>query len=221
MCFSATASFAAAGLTGAVGIFVLARTQDARDLPLASMPMFFATQQLVEGGLWLTLPVAPESPTVSLLTHAFLSIALIFWPVFSPIAALSAEPDADRRRLIVACLTLGVGVSAYFFWMVSLAPHTARIAGGHIDYVIGQTPEIVGLLYLVATTLALLLSSQRAVVLFGALVFAGSLVTYLFYEQVLISVWCFFAAAGSAVIAVHFERVRARRAVAALAVHKN
>lgn len=201
-------------------MFVLARTQDPRDLPLASMPMFFAAQQLIEGGLWLTLPVAPESAAVSLLTHAFLSIALILWPVFSPIAALSVEPDAVRRRLMVACLALGLGVSAYFFWTVSLEPHTARIAGGQIDYLIGRTPEIVGLLYLVATTLALLMSSQRAVVLFGALVFAGSLVTYLLYEQALISVWCFFAAAGSVVIAVHFERVRARRAVAALAAHK-
>lgn len=220
MCFSATASFAAAGLTGAIGLFVLARTQDARDLPLASMPMFFAAQQLIEGGLWLTLPVAPESPAVSFLTHAFLSLALIFWPVFSPIAALALETEAVRRRLMTACLAFGVGVSAYFFWTVSLEPHSARIAGGHIDYEIGRTPEVVALLYLAATTLALLLSSQRAVVLFGAMVFAGSLVTYLFYEQALISVWCFFAAAGSVVIAVHSEQVRARRAVAALAAHK-
>lgn len=185
------------------------------------MPMFFAAQQLVEGGLWLTLPVAPESPAVSLLTHAFLSLALVFWPVFSPIAALSVEPEAVRRRLMMACLALGLGVSVYFFWAVSLEPHNAQIVGGHIHYEIGRTPQVVALLYLVATTLALLLSSQRAVALFGAMVFMGSLVTYLFYEQVLISVWCFFAAAGSVVIAVHFERVRARRAVAALAAHKN
>lgn len=211
MCFSATASFAAAAATGAIGVFVLARTQQARDLPLAAMPLFFAAQQFVEGGLWLTLPVAPESAVTSWLTHTFLAFALVFWPVFAPAAALSAEDEAWRRPPMFILLALGVGVAAYFLWTVQLGVHEARIVGGHIDYDIGTTPDTVAFFYLIATTTALLLSSRPAVALFGALVFTGSLITYLFYAQALISVWCFFAAAGSVVIAVHFERVRAHR----------
>jgi hypothetical protein len=85
---------------------------------------------------------------------------------------------------------------------------------------VGRTPVTVGLVYLLATTLALLLSSHRAVVLFGAIVFAGSLFAYFVYAEALVSVWCFFAAVGSVVIAVHFERARAKRRAGAAALAK-
>lgn len=222
MCFSAAASFAAAAVTGGIGITVVARAQNGRDLPLASLPLFFAAQQLVEGGLWLTLPLAPESAVTSWLTHAFLAFALVFWPLFAPYAALSAEREPMRRRLMIVVWALGAGVAAYFLWQITNAPHGARIAGGHVVYEVGRTPVEVGLVYLVATTVALLLSSYRAVVAFGAIVFVGSVITYFAYAEALISVWCFFAAVGSVVIAVHFERARAKRRTdaAALAVVK-
>jgi hypothetical protein len=44
-------------------------------------------------------------------------------------------------------------------------------------------------------------------VLLGAIVLCGSLSAYFMYWEAFASVWCF-AAAGSVVILVHFERVR-------------
>jgi hypothetical protein len=46
------------------------------------------------------------------------------------------------------------------------------------------------------------------VVVLGIIVLAGLLLAYFMYWQAFASVWCFFAAAGSVVILVHFERVR-------------
>jgi hypothetical protein len=63
-------------------------------------------------------------------------------------------------------------------------------------------------LYLVATAITPLLSSHRAVALLGAIVLAGWLFAYFMYWEAFASVWCFFAAAGSIVILMHFERVR-------------
>jgi hypothetical protein len=214
MCFSATASFVAAGLTAAVGLYAISRSSGTREIPLASMPLFFAAQQFMEGGLWLTLPVAPEGAASSWFSHAFLVFALIFWPVFAPFAALSVEPDVVRQRLIGLCLAIGGAVSAYFLWVLVSVPHHAVIADGHISYRIGDTPVSVAGAYMVATTMGLLVSSRRPVAALGLIVLAGSIVSYAVYMETFVSVWCFFAAVASAVIAGHFRATAVSRAAA-------
>lgn len=68
-----------------------------------------------------------------------------------------------------------------------------------------------------ATVLPLALSSRRTILVLGAVTGAGCVVAYLFHRQAFLSVWCFFAAAGSVVILAHFELVR-RRILQAAAV---
>lgn len=209
MCFSATASFVACGATGAVGLITIVRARRANELPLAAIPLLFSAQQGVEGLLWVTLPISPAGPTSSLLTHLFLLIATVFWPVFGPFAVLSIEPDALRRRLMGGCLAIGVGVAGYALWHGLTSSPTASIIDGHIVYSgeLGLSHAI-AFMYLVATGMAPLLSSRRIVSLFGAIVMLGSFTTYAFYWDAFVSVWCFFAALGSAVILAHFERAR-------------
>lgn len=211
MCFSATASFVTAGLTAAVGIYAVSKSSGPREFPLASMPLFFAAQQFVEGGLWLTLPIAPEGAASSWLSHTFLVFALVFWPLFAPSSALLVEPDVVRHRLIGVCLAVGGAVSVYFLWLLLTEPHQAIIAGGHISYQLGETPVTVEGAYLVATTMGLLISSNRAVATLGLIVLAGSIVSYAVYVDTFVSVWCFFAAVASVVVAGHFRVVAARR----------
>jgi hypothetical protein len=45
----------------------------------------------------------------------------------------------------------------------------------------------------------------------GWIVFLGSIASYYSYWEAFVSVWCFFAAASSIVLLVHFERARAGR----------
>jgi hypothetical protein len=193
-------------------MYTVSRISGPREMPLAAMPLLFAAQQFVEGGLWLTLPVSPEGSVSSLLSHAFLVFALIVWPVLSPFAAFSVETDVLRRRMIGLCLAVGAAVAAYFLWTMLVHPHQALIAGGHIRYVVGETPVSVDGAYMVATTLGLLVSSRRAVALLGVIVLTGSIVSYGFYHEEFVSVWCFFAAVASVVIASHFRLTAARRA---------
>lgn len=209
MCFSATASFVTVGTTTLVGIACLGKVRHWRELPLASLPLIFAGQQAIEGCLWLTLPVDPEGAMSSLLTLLFLLYAKVFWPVFAPFTALLIEPDQRRRQLMAIATAAGAGVAAYLLWSITIYPHGAIIRGGHIVYT-GEAPPsiVIGILYLVATAVTPLLSSHGAVILLGAIVFAGSLLAYQMYWEAFASVWCFFAAAGSVVILVHFERAR-------------
>jgi len=216
MCFSAEASFLTAAVTGLIGIATLTQVDKAREVPLAAIPLIFAAQQAVEGGLWLTLPIAPNSGLSSLLTHGFLFFSLLFWPVFAPFAAWSMEPEQMRRRAMLVCLVLGIAVAGYFLPVVTIEPHTACISGGHIAYFSGNgAPLPIGSLYLIATGVALLISSHRAVALLGWVVFLGSIVSYIFYWHAFISVWCFFASGASVVLLIHFQRARTARRVTA------
>jgi hypothetical protein len=196
-------------MTATAGIVCLTRIRGWRELPLASLPLIFAGQQAVEGFLWLALPIDPDGPVSSMLTLAFLLYAKVFWPAFAPMAALLIEPEPRRRTLMAMCAAIGTGLAAYFLWSLYTYPHAASIVAGHIVYT-GEppSPAAIGVLYLVATAIAPLLSSHRAVVLLGEIVFGGSVVAYFVYWEAFASVWCFFAAAGSGVILVQFERLR-------------
>lgn len=209
MCFSATASFVAFGITGAVGLAAVARTRHLNELPFAVIPLFFASQQGIEGLLWLTLPVAPQGPASSLLTYIFLILAKVLWPAYAPLAVLIVEPEQRRRWLLMVCFAVGAGTAVYFLGSILSSSHSAFIQNGHIVYSGEQNlPNIMVLLYLAATGVAPALSSQRIVALFGTVVLVGSIITYLFYWEAFTSVWCFFAAVGSVVILAHFEHTR-------------
>lgn len=209
MCFSAPASFIAAAVAGTAGAACLARVREPGDWPLAAMPVFFALQQAIEGFLWLHLARDPTSATSAALTEGFLIFALVFWPVYAPVAAYTAEPAPRRKTWIALCFVAGFAVALYFFTALADAPRTASIQEHHISYSADpDLPFAIGLLYPVATCLSLMLSSHPAVALGGVVIVIGSLVSYWMYWNAFTSVWCFFAAIASALIIFHFERAR-------------
>jgi hypothetical protein len=212
MCFSATASFVTAGAMVAAGAVTLRRVERREDLLLAAVPLFLAVQQATEGMLWLALPVMPDQPVSTWLTLTFLLFAKLFWPIFAPLAVLLAEPEPWRRRAMAACLAFGVAVALFFLWSFTVDSHASQIVGRHIVYSQTRgTPAIVGLAYLLATGITPALSSHRFLKRFAAIVIVGSLVSFLFYWEAFVSVWCFFATAVSAVLVLHFDRARATR----------
>ena len=136
----------------------------------------------------------------------------MLWPVYAPATVLLIEPDERRRQLMLICLAAGVAVAAYLLWSIVSRPHGARILDEHIVYVTEyRHSDLVALAYLAATGVSLVLSSQRTVLVLGAIILAGSVTAYVFYWDAFVSVWCFFAAAASVVILGHFEYARRRR----------
>ena len=209
MCFSPEASFTTAGLTGLIGLVCMMRTTSARELPLAATPLVFAAQQAIEGGLWLNLPTAPHGPAAGALTLGFLFFALVFWPIYAPLATWSLEPKASRRPLMLACLAVGMGLAAYLGWRALAGQSDAIIDGACIVYRIpGGHPLWVGVAYMTAASVPLIVSSRQVLRALGGITLAGSVIAYIFYWQAFLSVWCFFAAAGSTVILGHFEWAR-------------
>lgn len=215
MCFSAPASFAAAAVTGALGLASIAKADGPRELPLAAMPLLFSLQQAVEGLLWLMLPVAPSGGEASALTLVFLIYAKVFWPVYAPVAVALVETDGWRRALMWAIAAAGAMVGAYFLPQVLAESHPAAILGGHIVYEgPSGVPPWIMIGYFLATCIVLVASSSPSIRTLGALVTAGAAITYAFYWQAFTSVWCFFAAAASIVLYHHFAGTARTRGAA-------
>lgn len=207
MCFSASASFLTAAVTGAAGIASLRLARQRREIPVAAMPLFFALQQSIEGALWILLPQTPPPSLCGPLTYGFLTFAFVFWPVFAPFAAYCVEDDARRKRAIALCLLTGCCVSAYLADVLWGGQADARMSGLHIVYESAPPPDPrIGIPYLVATGLALALSSHRALNVLSLIIVAGNVFAWVAYWEAFVSVWCFFAAAASGVIFMHFAR---------------
>jgi hypothetical protein len=212
MCFSATASFTAAALTGSLGIAALYRCHQPRDRLIAAMPLFFAVQQAAEGLLWLALEHGDAGHDSSRLAVFFVFMAEAFWPVYAPIAVYRAETDEKRKRTIRVCMAAGLALGTYLLYGLISRPQDARIEAGHIVYQARFAyPQLLGLLYLAVTGLPMLMSSQRVIAIVGAIVTMGSAIAFVFYTDAYISVWCFFAATASAILVLHFERLHRRR----------
>ena len=211
MCFSPTASFTAAAVTGALGLIAVTRIKRWGDLPLALTPIFFAVQQAIEGLIWLKAPMEPGVSMSGPLVLAYLLFAQVLWPLYAPAAVLCLETDPKRRRLILPWLAVGVAVAVWLLWGLLSRPYSVSVGEGHLAYATGQTRMVAsGAGYLAAIGLPLLLSSSRAVVVLGVIVLTGWVVAYIAYLAAFQSVWCYFAAVASVVVIGHFELARRR-----------
>lgn len=211
MCFSATASFVAGTSLSAAGVFALTKATRRGELPYAAIPLLFAIQQLIEGALWLVQTGDAAGPETAL-TFSYSLFSHVLWPIYVPCAALLLERVAWRRGWMAAFAAAGSAAGLYLLFNMLRFPIEARIVGGHIEY---ASPHFYVLLvmtgYLAGTCFSLLFSSHRYVVFFGVAALGSFIYSYVVYTRWLISVWCFFAAALSVLVLLHFVQGRNRR----------
>jgi hypothetical protein len=211
LCFSATASFVAGGVLTGIGTLTVSRVRAVRELPYALIPILFAAQQIVEGGLWLTFSERASHLNTSL-THIYQFFSHVVWPIYIPVAIRFLETVPWRRAALLAFAAGGSAVGLYLLYFLIADPTTARVIGGHIDYI---SPHFfvrpVLALYILATCASSLFSSHPAVRWFGVATSASLAVAAALYRMWFISVWCFFAAVISVVVMAYFRRSKAPR----------
>ncbi len=211
MCFSATASFAVGGALLVVGALTLKRAAGNKPrLPYAAIPLLFGIQQSVEGVLWLAI----QHDMVllkSIATYLFTMFSHLIWPAYVPFAIARMEKGMEpwRKKAMWAFRIIGLVVTAHLFVLVTTQPLTA-ILSEHIVY---ASPffydwPMMGL-YIAATCIVAFFSTHPLVRIFGLTVLLFFFVSYWFYTQALFSVWCFFAAALSILVYLHFWRTPA------------
>lgn len=202
MCFSAPASFVAGASLSAMGVVTVKRTKDKFEVPFAIIPLVFGIQQFIEGGLWLV----PGGLFNTILTYGFVFFAYIFWPIWIPFSIMILEHDKVRRKILVFFLGIGLVVGLAQFYNVLTLPVTSRVVLNSIVYAVPNAFAYqMMFLYLMATCLSCAFSSHRIVKVFGLCLFISLFIAYQFYTASCFSVWCFFAAILSMLVALHFH----------------
>lgn len=217
MCFSASASFAASGVTAIAGVAAFTAARRPAHRLLAGMPLFFALQQLAEGVVWLAAGGRVDPAWQRPAAFAFLVAARVLWPAWVPLMVRAVEEDPDRRRLLSVLLALGVLEGLLGGYALAAFPVTADVVGHHVRYGI-EMPDLfrvpVDVLYYFVTLPPLLLSSHRPLRWIGVAMLAALVVSRLLYREYAVSVWCFFAACISVLVLVAVVRAGAAHASA-------
>jgi hypothetical protein len=211
MCFSATASFAAAGVMAGIGAVSVIHNRSRSHRMLAAIPLLFAIQQASEGIVWETINRPAHTQAFAVAVTAFLGFALVVWPTWLPLSLLRMETDVKRRRLIRTLVWLGVVVSAFgasvlIFWspVAQIDEHSIRYDYPHI----GTRAVQVGyfLLYLVPAVVPTFLSSMSMARWIGGVLLVSLITTIAIKLDTLTSVWCFFATTLSCLIVLSTYR---------------
>lgn len=98
---------------------------------------------------------------------------------------------------------MGTCISLYLLYCLVVYEVSAKIHAGHIQYKLNfplAFAWISGVFYFAPTVLTLFASSFKRMWLLGIAILASFAVAKIFYEEHLISVWCFFAAVISIAI---------------------
>ncbi len=188
----------------AVGTLTLKAARHKHELPLATIPLLFAIQQLIEGVLWLTFSNDGALLNV-VMTYIYSFFSHVLWPIYLPLSVLLIEPRGRRRLVLALFLATGVVVGIYLLYSMVKFGITSRPTGQHIEYV---APHFFGTAtmsaYLLATAISPMMSTHRVIKLFGILALLSFASAYYFYAAWFISVWCLFAALLSTVILAYF-----------------
>jgi hypothetical protein len=203
MCFSATASLVAGGALSATGVLTLSQAKTKRQLPLASIPLLFGIQQLIDGVVWLSFGI-PLMHMVAV--YAYSLFSLVLWPIFVPLAVLSVETNHTRRRVLEAISLIGLGVGAFFLYFIIFGTTTAQVVNHCVAYETSH-PYRIGVLafYIIATGGTFLVSSNKILRILGSAILFSFFIAGWFFFETFTSVWCFFAAILSALIYWYFR----------------
>jgi hypothetical protein len=196
MCFSANASFGAGIVLSVIGVVAIKKVQHSSQILFASIPLLFAIQQIAEGFIWVTLPNQAYALVSHIMTYIYLFFAEFFWPLWVPIAILMLERKDKRRKIQKVFVGIGMLVSFYFAYCLLSYHVQANIIGYHVAYKVDYPNPLGkygGILYFTATVLPPFFTYIKRMWMFGTTIFISYVITAIFYDHYVLSVWCFFA----------------------------
>jgi hypothetical protein len=206
MCFSPQVDVIAGIAIAAVAVDAVRHCHSARTAPLAALPAIFAVHTVISAavwwGLWGDIPASLGQAAL----NAYLGIAFVLLPIYVPLAVLAIERPGWRRTALVALAVCGAYAGFAFLLGLTAGRGAATACPAYIDFTIDGTPSSAGILYVIATCGALLLSSDRLIAWWGVLNVAAVAVLLVLANSGLPSLWCFWAACTSVFIAWFLRR---------------
>ena len=211
MCFSASASLGAGAVLGVIGVVSLTQSKKSSQIAFASIPLLFSVQQFSEGALWLSLPNPADATLQHIATYVFLFFAQVVWPLLVPVSIVLLERENKYKTLLLVFAGAGAVVSVYLAYCLLTFPVQANIIGYHIAYAqdYPTTFKYIGrALYGIATIAPLFFSDVKRMWLLGLTILTSYLISWMFYDHYLLSVWCFFASVISIGVLLIIRSIR-------------
>lgn len=213
VCFSPEADLVAGAVVTAAGIDALRHVRAPREKALATLPVVFGVHQFIEVPVWWGLEGRVPAGVADPAAWAYLAIAFGVIPWLVPLAVRRLEVREDRRRLMTPLVWIGIVVAVALMIPTIQGPVVVTDGGNHVSY---SVPLVAGglvtVVYVVATCGSALLSSDRMVVVYGAVNLAAVIVLAALLTSGVISLWCVWAAVTSVAIALHLRGLRRRPA---------
>jgi hypothetical protein len=208
VCFAPEADAVVGGIIVVVGVDALRHVGPRRQLALASLPLLFGLHQLTEAFVWWGLQDHVAHVVERIAIWAYLGFAFVMLPVLLPAAVALIERSTVRRRAVLAFTGLGVVVAIALGTALVRGPVNAVIDGRHIVYHLGalDAGSQWTALYVVATCGAMLACSDRDIAVLGLANLIVVPVLMWLTISGFVSLWCFWAAMASVVIAWHLRR---------------
>jgi hypothetical protein len=210
MCFSANASFGVSAALLISGTIALKIAPRKRVIPFASIPLIFGIQQFVEGILWLSLTHVEHAHRQNSATHIFIFFAQVVWPLWVPFALWLLENDSKRKQLIQYIMYLGILVSLYLIYSLLEYPVSSSEREYHIHYELLYPVNVkyTGVFYFIPTVIPAIISSVKRIWVMGTINLLSFIVTKFYFEEYVVSVWCFFAAVLSVFVLVVLKQMK-------------
>jgi hypothetical protein len=209
MCFAPQVDVVAGVAIAVVAVDAVRHCHSARTAPLAALPAIFAFHTLVSAlvwwGLWGDIPGGIGSAAL----QTYLVIAFVLLPIYVPVAVLLIEPAGWRRWALGVLVVLGAGAGLDFLYGLLTGRGEATACVSYIDFNVTGTSSLAGVLYVVATCGALLLSGARPLFIWGVINVLAIGVLVVFASRGLPSLWCFWAACTSLFIAWYLRSIEA------------
>jgi hypothetical protein len=208
MCFAPEADAVVGAVVVVIGIDALRHVGSPKQIPLASVPLLLGLHQATEAFVWWGLQGHVSESLERVATWIWLLFALVALPVLLPLSVELVEQSKRRRLVIGVFVALGLVVAVALATAIFRGPVNAEMRSHCVTYgvdALGNGREWTAL-YVIAACGALLASSHRDLATLGALnLVAVPLLLWLTVDG-FISLWCFWAAIASVVIALHLRR---------------
>lgn len=203
MCFSATASFGASVMLASVGTVAIIKAKTTSLRVLAMIPFIFSIQQFSEGWVWLSLTkdgfAAWKQPSM----YAFLFFAELAWPICISFSMMQLEKKGLRKKILQGLFYTSIALFLVMAYSLYYYNADVIVMGNHVMYSI-DTPNsfksITNLIYFLTAVLPPILSSVKRAWLMGVILLLSYVIVKIYYEDYIISIWCYFATMICAII---------------------
>ena len=202
----------AAVLLGAGMVTIRAAIKNDRNaIALSIFPVLFGLHQITEGLIW---HFSATGQDLGVLSHIYIYVAFLLWPITIPIASILAEKYKQRRLLLAIPALTGVFVTFYSGWQLLLTNGIDVLMVGHsLRYQVNyeDMPGIwLNYLYAFSVVVPLILNSRKMIKVFGLSVLSACVFSFVMLREVYFSVWCIMSAWLSLLIYFTIERTDSR-----------